>query len=178
MITCDYCGTQLKNALALRSHEGSRPCQVEATKRRMEKAGWVPTMSFSPVGELIRNAESIEWEDAPVESTPGGMIGGVTGSTGSPVERKKKTFVHPELHMSMWAPKWAVTIASTLLRSNNDLQRNVFVLRRCGYSEDDRNAVLVSIALADTDGVLAEAQRIMAEESERRVQEEVEEAHP
>lgn len=176
MITCDYCGTQLKSALALRSHEGSRPCQVKATKRRMDKAGWVPALPFVSIGELIRNAESIEWENAPVESIRGGLVSGVTGSTGSPVEHEKKMFVHPELHTAMWAPKWAVTIAGALLRSNNDLQRNAFVLRRCGYSEDDRNAVLVSIALADTDGVLAESQRIMAEEAERRVQEEIEEA--
>lgn len=137
-VTCYECGTVLKSNLALMAHEGSRPCRLARTERRMAQEGLV-TCKATDAREVLDLAE-VEWERAPAAYGKGGM-------------GTDRRFHHPTLADGIWCPAWAQPIvdATSLM-----LKTTRFRLLRWAVSlpESTReNIVRTTLSLADEDAI-------------------------
>jgi hypothetical protein len=150
MPTCNTCGTYCKTQLALRSHEGSKPCQVAVTVRRMEKAGWARVQTGTGMA-AVKAAESVDWEEAPSEYSAGGMLRGVVGSTMTSQTRTVTQFQPPRTHNAVWAPAWAAEIADSAVEQ----ALKIAVLHHLGYNGSEIAATLTTLRLGGPEAVEA-----------------------
>jgi hypothetical protein len=144
-VICPTCGSALKSNLALMSHEGSRPCRLARTERRMAEIGWTPCREVD-AEQVLANAE-VDYERAPVAYVEGGLAS-------RSVDAQRPRFKKPALADGIWCPRWAQLIVDQPL--SNTVKTTRFRLLRwaAALSEDVReNVVRTTLALADDEAI-------------------------
>jgi len=87
--TCEHCGSVMKNAIGLRSHERSYPCQARSARQDLEARGYV-IVRHSTTQRALSDCD----------------IGGTwkTGYLPGGIGRRSR------LESRYWAPIWIVTL--------------------------------------------------------------------